>query len=555
MAAISREIKRQVGVIVNRKGAIVAAIVGSDKEIEIPPLATEHIGKRPLRGMRCIHTHLKDEPLTRDDYTDLALLRLDSMTAIGVDDSGEPRHLYSSHLLPFTDGGEPYKVIEPFLFQNLNSRGDEFNNFAAFTDDLEEEILRAQGRGGSREGKRGEKSRGGDKTGEGAILISVDKRSKAEQKERLTELAELAATSEIEVLDSFIQRPDKINPKYVMGIGKLKDVVIRGMQKGATMLIFDSELTPTQTREIGDLTELKVIDRTQLILDIFARRAHSRDGKVQVELAQLRYLLPRLTGKGTAMSRLMGGIGGRGPGETKLEVDRRKVGRRIAHLERELESLSRGRRERRRRRVSEGIPIISIVGYTNAGKSTLLNTITQSKTLSEDKLFATLDTATRRIRFPEERNAVLTDTVGFIRSLPPDLMRAFKSTLEEMEDADLLLHLVDASSPYYDEHIKTVEGILADIGLSEIPRLTVFNKCDLLDGVGGEMSRNLSKRYGGLCISATDKSSLKILLLRLEEELWHKEIKTRGGAAGYSEGAVIKEGEDKESGGGGSTIH
>jgi len=330
-------------------------------------------------------------------------------------------------------------------------------------------------------------------------------------------LKELARTDNVVVLDMVCQRLDKLNPKYLMGTGKIKELIIKALQKDATILIFDQELTPTQVRELGEVTELKVIDRTQLILDIFARRAHSRDGKVQVELAQLKYLLPKLTGKGTSLSRLMGGIGGRGPGETKLEVDRRRVQDRITHLEKELKSLSRGRYERRRRRAGSGIPIISIVGYTNAGKSTLMNALTRSETLVEDKLFATLDTASRRLRFPKERDAVITDTVGFIRDLPEDLFKAFEATLEEMEDADLLMHVVDLSNPAYESRIKTVEDVLDEIGLDKIPRLLVFNKIDLMDRT---IAENLARRANAVPISATRPETLKLLLKELEKRLW-----------------------------------
>ena len=244
----------------------------------------------------------------------------------------------------------------------------------------------------------------------------------------------------------------------------MRDVVIRALQRGATMLIFDQELTPAQIRSISAMTELKVIDRSQLILDIFARRAKSLDGKVQVELAQLKYLLPRLTGRGVQMSRLMGGIGGRGPGETKLETDRRRIRDRIASLERELKELSRGRDQRRQQRVKAGVPIISIVGYTNAGKSTLLNALTKSAVFTEDLLFATLDTSTRRLRFPREREVIITDTVGFIRSLPKSLMGAFKATLEELQDADLLLHVVDASNPRFEDQIAQVRAHTGGVG-------------------------------------------------------------------------------------------
>jgi GTP-binding protein HflX len=274
------------------------------------------------------------------------------------------------------------------------------------------------------------------------------------------------------------------------------------------------------------MTELKVIDRSQLILDIFAKRAKSLDGKVQVELAQLKYILPRLTGRGVQMSRLMGGVGGRGPGETKLEVDRRRIRDRIASLERELGELSRGRYERRRKRVRAGIPIVSIVGYTNAGKSTLLNTLTKSSVFTEDLLFATLDTSTRRLRFPRDREVIVTDTVGFIRSLPRSLMGAFRATLEELNDADLLLHLVDSSNPRFEEQISQVEDILAELELSTKPRLLVFNKSDLIAGLKKKdplafmKVKQLTRRYGAIPVSAVDASSLSPLIAEMERRFW-----------------------------------
>ncbi len=327
-----------------------------------------------------------------------------------------------------------------------------------------------------------------------AILISVTQAPRQEADDSLDELTELARTADVVVLDRVMQRPRQLNPRTLMGEGKLKEVVIRALQQGATLLVFDQDLTPAQVRAITAMTEIKVIDRSQLILDIFARRAHTLDGKVQVELAQLRYILPRLTGKGTAMSRLMGGIGGRGPGETKLEIDRRRIHDRIARLEKQLDDLGRGRRQRRQKRVTAGVPIVSIVGYTNAGKSTLLNALTQSEVFTEDLLFATLDTATRRLRFPREREVIITDTVGFIRQLPKSLMGAFKATLEELEDAHLLLHVVDIANPRCEEQIRAVERILRDLELHEIPRLLVFNKIDL---VPAEIVAALCRRFDG----------------------------------------------------------
>ncbi len=453
------------------------------------------MGKKALRGLRLVHTHLDGEPLTQDDLADLALLRLDLIAAFGVED-GSPGNIFVAHLMP--EGDKPFETLHAKNFYDFEL------DVPSFVRALEEEMERK--RHFSADDKR-----------ERAILVSVSTRPKYEQEDSLEELKELARSSDLLVLDMVAQRPKEINPRYLMGEGKIKELVINALSKGATILIFDQELSPSQVKAITELTELKVVDRSQLILDIFARRAHSRDGKVQVELAQLKYRLPRLTGRGTAMSRLMGGIGGRGPGEMKLEIDRRRVRDRIALLDRELKSLSAARKQRKRRRVETGIPIVSIIGYTNAGKSTLLNSLTQSYVFVEDKLFATLDTSSRRLRFPRERDVIVTDTVGFIRDLPKDLMAAFRATLEELEDADLLLHLVDASNPRFEQHIESVENILRELQLNEKPRIFVFNK---IDRIGDEEARNLAARYHAVTISALDPSSFGPLLRSIEEHIW-----------------------------------
>ncbi|MDA8432896.1 MAG: GTPase HflX [Nitrospiraceae bacterium] len=507
LAQISDEISRQVGIIVSRKGAVTHVIVGDARGIFIPPLDDYPIGKRALRGLRFIHTHLRNEPLNRDDLTDLALLRFDAIAAVGVT-GGLPADIYIAHLLP--QGAEKqYEILPAEDFYQHRFE------FSAFISSLEEELDRARGFAvsGREDGRRR------DSGGERAILVGVSLKPKYEQEDSLDELRELAESSDVIVLDAITQRPKEINPKYLMGEGKMKELVITAMNRGASLLIFDQDLSPSQSKSISELTELKVIDRSQLILDIFARRAHSRDGKVQVELAQLKYRLPRLTGKGTAMSRLMGGIGGRGPGEMKLEIDRRRVRDRIGLLEKELKVLSKARRQRKARRVAANIPIVSIVGYTNAGKSTLLNALTRSRTFVENKLFATLDTASRRLRFPQEREVVITDTVGFIRDLPKDLMAAFKATLEELEDADLLLHLVDGSNPRFEQHISSVERILSDLNLSGKNRLLVFNKTDRL---APEEIGNLTVRFDAVAVSALDNRSFEPLLSAIEDRIFRE---------------------------------
>jgi GTP-binding protein HflX len=333
-------------------------------------------------------------------------------------------------------------------------------------------------------------------------------------------LGELARSTDLQVIDTVVQHPKKIHPKYLMGEGKLKELIIKGLQSGAELICFDQNLSPAQVNAIAEVTDLKVIDRTQLILDIFAKRAHSRDGKVRVELAQLQYLLPRLTGKGTALSRLMGGIGGRGPGETKLEIDRRRIKDRINHLEKELNHLGKGRWQRRSKRLKQDLPILSIVGYTNAGKSTLLNALTASEVAVENKLFATLDTASRRLRFPREREVIITDTVGFIRDLPPPLLGAFRSTLDELHDADLLLHVIDVSNPRFEDQLASVEALLAELDLERVQLLRVFNKADHVEAAFAERIR---QRFGGVVISALDTGTFSPLLHEIEEILWGKQ--------------------------------
>jgi GTP-binding protein HflX len=370
---------------------------------------------------------------------------------------------------------------------------------------------------------------------ESAILVSASKHSRADQEERLEELAELVRSDGMTVLETVAQRAQEVHPKYLLGSGKLKEVVIKALHRGADLLIFDQDLTPAQIRAIAEVTEMKVIDRTQLILDIFARRAHSREGKVQVELAQLRYLLPRLSGRNPALSRLGGGIGGRGPGETKLETDRRRVRDRIAHLERELENFGRHRDQRRARRVRHMVPIISIVGYTNAGKSTLLNALTESHVLTQDRPFETLDTSSRRLRFPRDREVIITDTVGFIRDLPKTLMGAFRTTLEELRDADLLLHLVDAGSRDPEAQIQAVDAILLELDLGGVPRLMVFNKCDRLNV---EEADALCRRYGAIGISALNPATLPPMIERLECILAEKFGGGRVGTGGQSDSSM-----------------
>ncbi|HUU50630.1 MAG TPA: GTPase HflX [Nitrospinota bacterium] len=492
---ISRDINRQIGILVNRQGTIEYVVLGDTKEIVIPPLKRMRLGLSRFRGLRCIHTHLKEEPLNQDDLSDLALLRLDMMTAIGVLPNGLPGLVYSAHLIPENSQRENWEQLIPIPFFRLDL------DFPKLIHSLEDEFTRVYG-----------SRKIGDER-DRAILVNVTTDMKIHAEESLNELKELAKSNNLVVLDKIIQYRKVIDPKYVLGKGKLNDLIIRALQLGADLIIFDRELTPAQIRSISDVTELKIIDRTQLILDIFAQRAKSNDGKVQVGLAQLRYLLPRLITKNTAMSRLTGGIGGRGPGETKLEINRRRVRDKINRLQKELKSLSKHRSRQRIKRKKSGLPIISIIGYTNAGKSTLLNSLTKSSVETESRLFATLDPTTRRLRFPRDMEVVITDTVGFIKNLPKDLMEAFHATLDELKEADLLLHIIDISNPNFEEHIKAVRKILFDLSLDEKPVLLVLNKEDRLEK---EFVKNLCNLYDAVSICAKNPSTLKGLIEKIQ---------------------------------------
>jgi GTP-binding protein HflX len=497
LAQISHELHRQVGVLVDRSGQVVQVIVGDAKGLMLPQLRRERGVKGRLKGLRLIHTHLDTPALSRDDLTDLALLRLDAVAAVLVAPDGLPGPMQMAHLLPHTLEGRNWALINADHVSLLKV------DFAALMASLEEELARA---GRDRDGGGRER----------AILIGVTGRNKEAAEDSMIELAELARTAGLEVAETIIQHRPRLDPRFLMGKGKLSELVIQALQLNADLLIFDAELSPSQVRSITDFTELKVIDRTQLILDIFAQRARSREGKLQVEMAQVKYLLPRLVGKGDALSRLMGGIGGRGPGESKLEIDRRRLRERLHRLQQDLGKVREERRERRQPRRRQRLPILSIIGYTNAGKSTLFNALTHAAVPAEDKLFATLDPTSRRLRFPKEREVIITDTVGFIRDLPKNLVEAFKATLEELEDADLLIHVVDLSNPRFMEQMAAVEDILYALGLQDKPVLKVFNKKDL---VGPQLALLQCRIHRGVAVAATAEKTLPPLIARLEEEV------------------------------------
>ena len=510
LSELSHEIQRQLGALIDRKGYVEYIVVGDARGIELPDFKRVRVAADRFRGLRFVHTHLRGEELTRDDLTDLALLRLDLMAAIEVNaQTGLPGVVRAAHILPAAPSetsANGHTSHFSFLTPAVASQLDV--NFLELVTALEAEMSRNR-----RTVRRTANS-------EAVILVNVTTGPLSDAQDSMAELRELAQSAGVLVLDEIIQRRPAIDSRTVLGKGKLEELLIRAMQIGADAIIFDRELQAAQVRSISEATDLKVIDRSQLILDIFAQRAQSREGKIQVELAQLKYMLPRLVvGQESAFSRLAGGIGGRGPGETKLETDRRRVRDRIHRLEKELTSQRGHREQRRKERLRHRVPIVSIVGYTNAGKSTLLNVLTASHVVAEARMFATLDPTSRRLRLPREREVIINDTVGFIRDLPPDLLAAFRATIEEIAGSSLLLHLVDASNPRWEQQVASVDRTLTALELDKIPRLLVLNKADLVsqDQLNA-MQKEITLRTGAdsIAISATERATLPRLLEQIE---------------------------------------
>lgn len=495
---ISNDINRLVGVLVDRRGKVHSVTVGDAHRIYLPDIGRQRAGSGRFRGLRLIRSHLNGEALGREDLADLSKLRLDAIVSVEVGGAGYPGMFHWAHLIPENPDKKLWETHQSDAATTLGV------DFTAFIAELEAEFQRKA-------------SRLVATGGEPAMLVYVEHPRTRPEEIAIPELLELARTAGIEVRESVVQRRPAPDARYVVGKGKLEQIVLSALQQDVELLIFGCDLAPRQMRAITDATELRVIDRTQLILDIFAQRAQSLDGKLQVELAQLKYTLPRLISKNTGMSRLTGGIGGRGPGETKLEINRRRAHDRIRKLESKLKKLSSSRSNRRARRRQNRVPVVSIVGYTNAGKSTLLNNLTNADVLSEDKLFATLDPTTRRLRFPEDREVVLTDTVGFIHDLPKDLVAAFKATLEELEEADLLLHLVDASEDGFEDRVKAVNKILSDLGLGAKAQTMVFNKIDRL---ADDEAEARAREFDAHPISALDPKTTGPLLDAIDRKLF-----------------------------------
>jgi GTP-binding protein HflX len=484
---ISEELGRRIGVLLYRSGTVQLVVVGDATQLRLPDLGRERSGPVRFRGVRLVHTHLRPEPLTQDDLVQLTQHRLDLTAALWRTPHGPARTIELAHLVPPGPRDQPpFARLGPMPLDRLEL------DLGRHLRELEAEFARTV------------RSRDVGTGRDRAILVHVARRSewnRGEGEISLAELRELARTAGVEVVDVLVQLRDKPDPRTILGEGRLQELNLRAMQLDVDLIIFDHDITPSQSRAIGDITDRRVLDRTQLILDIFAQHAETTDGKLQVELAQLKYMLPYLAKKDDALSRLTGGIGARGPGETKLEESRRRVREKVSRLEKQVRELAQRRRQRRALRTREGVPVVAIVGYTNVGKSTLLNTLTRSDVLAENKLFATLDPRSRRLRLADGREIVLTDTVGFIRRLPTTLREAFRATLEELRDAALLVHLCDASDAAVERQVRTVDEILAEMELGDVPRILVVNK---VDRVPAEEAERLAEQLGAIPCSARD---------------------------------------------------
>ncbi len=439
-----------------------------------------------------------DNGLDQEDIMDMVFLRLDSIAVLNVNEKGYPTYFQWAHLLPPNPKNELYLINEKVYWDKVKV------DFEAHIESLEAEFRKSEEGFSSSPQNR-------------AILISVGTAPKEVQMRELKELESLATTAGLKVMDFVVQRVSKINPNFILGKGKLAELEVIALQNNASILIFNRELTPTQMRNLADITERKILDRTQLILDIFAQHAKTKAGKLQVELAQLEYTLPRLSKKNKALSRLTGGIGGRGPGETKLELDKRKIKERKSKIKKELLKLRKHRDLARKRRKRKDLFVVSLVGYTNAGKSTLLNTLTNSNVYTANKLFATLDPTSRQLFLDPDYKVILTDTVGFIKSLPESLKEAFMATLEELYEADILIHVADASHPEVEEQIISVENILKELHLSAIPTILVLNKWDLVDNEKRSLLKNLYP--SAISIVAIDKNTLEPLKKEIKKHL------------------------------------
>lgn len=511
LAAISTELSQPLCVYINRRGQVIRVGVGSLRQTRIPPLELPRYGEERLSGIRCLATQLKEEAPGESTLTTMAIQRLDALVLLCLTGSGFERrgggatgyvkHAYLAHLIPHPEA--TWTVSPPLSLDVITNQ-----DFPGLVENLEAEF------------RREFIARQVDQDHDLVLIVGLHTNNlSAEQfRDGLQELARLVETAGGDVLETMHQRRPRSHPQTVVGEGKVQEIARTAQTVGANLVVFDRDLSPAQVRNLETQIGIRVVDRTEVILDIFAQRAQSGAGKLQVELAQLKYMLPRLTGRGQAMSRLGGGIGTRGPGETKLETERRGIQRRISRLQQEVNQLQAHRARLRQHRQHREIPSIAVVGYTNAGKSTLLNVLTHAEVYTADQLFATLDPTTRRLVVPDAvtqapRSILLTDTVGFIHELPPSLMDAFRATLEEVTEADALLHVVDLSHPAWQNQIRSVMAILTQMPVTPGPALLAFNKIDRVDSTTMELAKEEFPQ--AVFISASDRLGLETLRQRL----------------------------------------
>lgn len=511
LADITEYINREISVYITRSGQIIEIAVGDDSTVELPSFSGRR-GAGRLSGIRCIHTHPGGNPyLSGVDISALKNNKYDAMVAIGVVSPDFTKSELTFGLITGIDSNENYtaECYGPYSIEEAENI-----NFVNTVSTIER-ILDKQTGTASLQVMSERAILIGMEWGRNDSLWTVD--------DSLEELKQLADTAGATVIKKFIQKRPKPDPAFFIGRGKVQELALYAQQENIDLCIFDDELSPAQQRNIESVMGIRILDRTALILDIFAQRARTNEGKLQVELAQLQYTLPRIMGKGLMLSRLGGGIGTRGPGETKLEVDRRRIRDRIAFIKDQIEKVKAVRSLHRSKRKKNNVFEVSLVGYTNAGKSTLLNTLTNSDIYAKDQLFATLDPTTRQLTLPNKQEIIITDTVGFIQRLPHQLIAAFRSTLEVVTEADLLVHVIDVSHELYKEQAAAVHEVLKEIGAETKPVITVYNKIDKLPS-DSKLADRLALEEDTVCISAAKKLNLESLQQMIESHLKNKAV-------------------------------
>lgn len=511
LADITEYINREISVYITRSGQIIEIAVGDNASVELPSFSGRR-GAGRLSGIRCIHTHPGGNPyLSGVDISALKNNKYDAMVAIGVISPDFTKSELTFGLITGVDSNENYtaECYGPYSIEDAENI-----NFVNTVSTIERLLDKQTGTASLQV------------MSERAILIGMEwgrNDSLWTVDDSLEELKQLADTAGATVIKKFIQKRPKPDPAFFIGRGKVQELALYAQQENIDLCIFDDELSPAQQRNIESVMGIRILDRTALILDIFAQRARTNEGKLQVELAQLQYTLPRIMGKGLMLSRLGGGIGTRGPGETKLEVDRRRIRDRIAFIKEQIEKVKAVRSLHRSKRKKNNVFEVSLVGYTNAGKSTLLNTLTNSDIYAKDQLFATLDPTTRQLTLPNKQEIIITDTVGFIQRLPHQLIAAFRSTLEVVTEADLLVHVIDVSHELYKEQAAAVHEVLKEIGAETKPVITVYNKIDKLPP-DSKLADRLALEEDTVCISAAKKLNLETLQQMIESHLKSKAV-------------------------------